>query len=256
MNEETRHVASARQARRCRNIGRGDAAKQKLVDAIRMLERAEIIDHNGHCSIRRDAGSLYINSGASVRGALTLEDIVGIDLDGNLVEGAAKPPLEFHIHSEIYRARPDVNAVFHTHPRWSTFLTMTGHAYKPVYAQGVLLGDMPVMDSPLSVNTKPMGEKLAASARARGRRRSSRRTASSWSARTSSNASPSPPMWRRTPTGNTWPCRSASPTSSARRSRRRAAKSSGRRTSSRRPGTIIIRNFLSHRSRVSPRSNK
>src|SRR5918994_6700968 len=138
------------------------AAKQKLVDAIRMLERAEIIDHNGHCSIRRDASSLYINSGASVRGALTVDDIVGIDFDGNLVEGTAKPPLEFHIHSEVYRARPDVNAVFHTHPKWSTFLTMTGHPFKAVYAQGVLLGDMPVMDSPLSVNTKPMGEKLAA----------------------------------------------------------------------------------------------
>jgi ribulose-5-phosphate 4-epimerase/fuculose-1-phosphate aldolase len=39
---------------------------------------------------------------------------------------------------------------------------MTGHPFKPVYAQGVLLGDMPVMDSPMSVNTKPMGEKLAA----------------------------------------------------------------------------------------------
>jgi L-fuculose-phosphate aldolase len=138
------------------------AAKQKLVDAIRMLERADIIDHNGHCSIRRDAGSLYINSGASMRGALTVDDIVGIDLDGSLVEGAAKPPLEFHIHSEVYRARPDVNAVFHTHPKWSTFLTMTGHTFKPVYAQGVLLGDMPVMDSPMSVNTKPMGERLAA----------------------------------------------------------------------------------------------
>ena len=137
-------------------------AKQKLVDAIRMLERADIIDHNGHCSIRRDGGSLYINSGASMRGALTVEDIVGIDLDGNLVEGTSKPPLEFHIHSEVYRARPDVQAVFHTHPKWSTFLTMTGHPFKPVYAQGVLLGDMPVMDSPLSVNTKPMGEKLAA----------------------------------------------------------------------------------------------
>src|ERR687898_2600731 len=138
------------------------AAKQKLVDAIRMLERAEIIDHNGHCSIRRDAGSLYINSGASVRGALTVEDIVGIDLDGNLVEGTAKPPLEFHIHSELYRARPDVNVVMHTHPRWSTFLTMVGAKFKPVYAQGVLLGDIPLLDSPLSVNTKPMGEKLAA----------------------------------------------------------------------------------------------
>jgi L-fuculose-phosphate aldolase len=137
-------------------------SKRRLADAIRMLEHAEIIDHNGHCSVRRDANSFYINSGASVRGAVTEGDIVGVDLDGNLIEGADKPPLEFHIHSEVYRARPDINAVFHTHPKWSTFLTMTGHIYKPVYAQGVLLGDMPVMDSPMSINTKPMGEKLAA----------------------------------------------------------------------------------------------
>jgi L-fuculose-phosphate aldolase len=136
--------------------------KQQLVDAIRMLERAGIIDHNGHCSARRDASSFYINSGASVRGALTVNDIVTVDLDGNLVEGSARPPLEFHIHSEVYRARPDVNAVMHTHPQWSTFLTMAGVKFKPVYAQGVLLGDIPLMDSPLSVNTKPMGEKLAA----------------------------------------------------------------------------------------------
>jgi ribulose-5-phosphate 4-epimerase/fuculose-1-phosphate aldolase len=136
--------------------------KQQLVDAIRMLERAEIIDHGGHCSARRDAGSFYINSGASVRGALTTDDIVIADLDGNLVEGTAKPPLEFYIHSEIYRARPDVNAVMHTHPRWSTLLSMVGAPYKPVYAQGVLLGDIPVMDSPLSVNNRAMGEKLAA----------------------------------------------------------------------------------------------
>jgi L-fuculose-phosphate aldolase len=127
-----------------------------------MLERAGIIDHNGHCSSRRDAGSFYINSGASVRGALTVDDIVTVDLDGTLVEGSARPPLEFHIHSEIYRARPDVHAVMHTHPQWSTFLTMVGERFKPVYAQGVLLGDIPLMDSPLSVNTKPMGEKLAA----------------------------------------------------------------------------------------------
>jgi len=136
--------------------------KQQLVDAIRMLERAGYIDHNGHASARRDAASFYINSGASVRGALTVGDIVSVDLDGNLVEGSAKPPLEYHIHSEIYRARPDVNAVMHTHPQWSTFLTMTGTPYLPVYAQGVLVGDMPVLDSVLSINTKPMGEALAA----------------------------------------------------------------------------------------------
>jgi ribulose-5-phosphate 4-epimerase/fuculose-1-phosphate aldolase len=135
--------------------------RQELVDAIRMLERAGFVDHSGHGSIRRDAAAFYINSGASVRGSLTVEDIVTVDLDGNLLEGAARPPLEFHIHSEIYRARPDVNAVLHLHPQWSTLLTMTAVKYEPVYAQGVLLGDLPVLDSPLSVNTKAMGQKLA-----------------------------------------------------------------------------------------------
>ena len=49
--------------------------KSALVDAIRMLERAGIIDHNGHCSARRDPGAFYINSGASVRGALDVGDL-------------------------------------------------------------------------------------------------------------------------------------------------------------------------------------
>jgi len=137
--------------------------KQQLADAIRMLARADIVDHSGHGSARRDGESFYINSAASARGALTADDIVTVDLDGNLIEGSARPPFEFHIHSEIYRVRPAVHAVMHTHPRWSTFLTMIGAKYRAVYAQGALLGDdIPLVDSPLSVNTRPMGEKVAA----------------------------------------------------------------------------------------------
>jgi L-fuculose-phosphate aldolase len=139
----------------------GHETRQQLVDAIRMLERTGIIDHNGHCSARRDSGSIYINSGASVRGSLTADDIVTIDLDGELLEGDVRPPLEFHLHTEIYRRRADVNAIAHTHPQWSTFLSMTGAPFKVVYAQASLLGEIPVMDSPLSINTKAMGEKLA-----------------------------------------------------------------------------------------------
>ena len=141
---------------------KAEEARQQLVDAIRMLASADIVDHSGHGSARRDGGSFYINSAASARGALTTDDIVTVDLDGNLVEGSARPPFEFHIHSEIYRIRPDVQAVVHTHPRWSTFLTMVGAPYRAVYAQGALLGDIPLLDSPLSVNTRPMGERVAA----------------------------------------------------------------------------------------------
>ena len=138
------------------------AIRQQLADAVRMLARAEIVDHSGHGSARRDAESFYINSGASTRGTLTAGDIVAIDLDGTIVEGGAKPPLEFHLHSAIYRARPDVHAVMHTHPRWSTLLTMVGAGYEVVYAQGALLGRVPVFDSPLSVNTRDIGERVAA----------------------------------------------------------------------------------------------
>ena len=134
---------------------------QDLADAIRMLEQAGIVDHSGHASVRRDTGSFYINSGASVRSTLTAADLVEVTLDGAVADGAARPPLEFHIHSEIYRARPDINVVMHGHPRWSTLLTMVGAVVRPVYAQGVLLGDIPAMDSPLSINTKSMGQQLA-----------------------------------------------------------------------------------------------
>lgn len=139
-----------------------ESLKQSLVDAIRMLERAEYIDHNGHASARRDETTFFINSGASVRSSLTTADIVCVDMDGTLVEGTAKPPLEFHLHAAIYRARPDVASVMHTHPKWSTFLTMTGTKYLPVYAQGSILGDVPVVDSPMSVNNRPMAERVVA----------------------------------------------------------------------------------------------
>jgi ribulose-5-phosphate 4-epimerase/fuculose-1-phosphate aldolase len=138
------------------------ASKRLLADAIRMLERADIIDYNGHCSLRLPGERMLINSGASVRGALDVADIVEVDFDGRPLDNGPSPPLEFHIHSEIYRARPDIGAIAHTHPKWSTFLTMVGARYKPVFAQGVLLGEIPLFDTPLSVNSKPMGEQLAA----------------------------------------------------------------------------------------------
>ena len=81
--------------------------KLQLVDCIRMLEAAEIIDYNGHCSIRAAENRILINTGACVRSKLTSADIVVVDMDGKLVEGTVNPPLEFHLHTGIYRARAD-----------------------------------------------------------------------------------------------------------------------------------------------------
>jgi L-fuculose-phosphate aldolase len=135
--------------------------KQQLVDCIRMLEQSDIIDYNGHASIRLDGGRMLINMGSCQRSRLTAADVCTIDMDGNVLEGNGKPPLEFHLHAGIYRARPDVEAVVHAHPKWSTYLTMVGESYKPVYAQGSLVWPMPVLDSPNSINNRRMADRLA-----------------------------------------------------------------------------------------------
>lgn len=135
--------------------------KQQLVDCIRMLEQSSIIDYNGHASTRAGDGRMYINIGSCQRSRLTTADICTIDFDGNVLEGDGKPPLEFHLHAGIYKARPDVEAIVHAHPKWSTFLSLTGHEYLPVYGQGSLVYPMPVLDSPRSINNPEMARRLA-----------------------------------------------------------------------------------------------
>lgn len=135
--------------------------KQQLVDCIRMLESSDIIDYNGHASTRAGDGRMFINIGTCQRSQLTTEDICTIDFDGNVLQGNGKPPLEFHLHAGIYTARPDVQAIVHAHPKWSTFLTMVGESYEPVYAQGTLIYPMPVLDSPRSINNPDMAKRLA-----------------------------------------------------------------------------------------------
>src|SRR5258708_34031006 len=108
--------------------------EQQVGGCIRMLEQSDIIDYNGHCSMRLD-DCVLINIGSCQRSRLTVDDICTIDLEANQIEGKGNAPLERHLHCGIYRVRSDVKAIVHAHPKWSTFLTMVGESYKPVYAQ-------------------------------------------------------------------------------------------------------------------------
>src|SRR5205809_1082199 len=145
-----------------RRVGAAAELKQQLVDCIRMLEQSDIIDYNGHCSVRLDDNRVLINIGSCQRSRLTADDICTIDLEANQLEGKGNAPLERHLHCGIYRVRPDVKAILHAHPKWSPFLTMVGESYKPVYAQGSLVYPVPLLDSPNSINNRAMADRLAA----------------------------------------------------------------------------------------------
>jgi ribulose-5-phosphate 4-epimerase/fuculose-1-phosphate aldolase len=138
-------------------------ARQMLADALSMLERAEVIDFNGHMSCRLPGTErVLINSGKSVRSHLTADDIIEIDMEGRPIGTDVVPPMEFHIHTEIYRRRPDVNSVAHTHPLWSTLFSMAGEAVQPVTMQAAVMGPIQLFPKTASINQKPLAEELAA----------------------------------------------------------------------------------------------
>lgn len=135
--------------------------RSELIQAISLLEKLGIIDFNGHFSTRLSDGNILINTGASVRCNLTNADFVIVDKYGDISEGDPKPPAELPLHLAIYESRTDVDSIVHCHPRWSTLLSSSGQNYQVTMPQGALLGNVPLFDSPMSVNNSKIAAAVA-----------------------------------------------------------------------------------------------
>lgn len=98
-----------------------------------MAQACRILALNGHQDLTlghvsaRLPGTEIIYMKRKGRGLdeITPDDIIAIDLDGNLVEGEGEVHLEYPVHTEVYRRRPDVGAVIHTHSPYATALAAT-----------------------------------------------------------------------------------------------------------------------------------
>jgi L-fuculose-phosphate aldolase len=105
-----------------------DEIKQKLILAGKVLVIQGQDDFTrGHISMRLpDNPSLFFMKPHSVGlDEITMDNILTIDVEGNVVAGTARRHSEVYIHSEIFKARPDVNSVLHTHPTYSIALSAT-----------------------------------------------------------------------------------------------------------------------------------
>src|SRR6201981_1663139 len=94
----------------------------------------------GHISFRLpDNPNLFFMKAHSIGlDEITTQNILTIDLDGNVVAGTARRHSEVYIHSEIFKARPDVNCVIHTHPAFSIAMSATGRGLKCYSQPGAL----------------------------------------------------------------------------------------------------------------------
>jgi L-fuculose-phosphate aldolase len=100
--------------------------KERLVWAGKVLVGEGQDDFTrGHISFRLpDDPSLFFMKPHSIGlDEITVDNILTIDLDGKVVAGTARRHSEVYIHSEIFKVRPDVQCVLHTHPPYSIALS-------------------------------------------------------------------------------------------------------------------------------------
>ncbi len=109
-------------------------AIEELVIANRILDNRGIIDAYGHVSIRHPGNpNRYLMARAIAPGIITAGDIMEFDLDSNPIDRQGRSMfVERFIHGEIYKVRPDVNAVIHTHSMGVIPFSVTQTPLRPV----------------------------------------------------------------------------------------------------------------------------
>ncbi|MDW6003227.1 L-ribulose-5-phosphate 4-epimerase [Vibrio mangrovi] len=104
------------------------ALKQKVLEANLKLPRYGLVTFTwGNVSeIDRTTGVIAIKPSGVEYDAMTVDDIVVVDLEGNLVEGKLSPSSDTATHLEIYKAFPQVGGIVHTHSRHATIWAQAG----------------------------------------------------------------------------------------------------------------------------------
>lgn len=144
-----------------------ETLRLQIAICTRIMNMEGLIDYSGHVSARVPDGSgIVIQSFDDSRAALGPDDLLICDFDGNVIDGPKDkaPPREVFIHTEIMKARPDVNAVGHFHPETATMFTLVeDRPLVPVKNHAARwMGGIPVHPDPGHINSVESGQALAA----------------------------------------------------------------------------------------------
>lgn len=135
-------------------------------------ERVYVTSHGGNLSCRLDDNLLLITPTRVYKGNLRAEDLLVIDLSGNVVEGSMKPSGETPMYLNFFKERPDINSVIHCHPPFTNAFAITkgrNWLMRPIFPETVVeVGPVPIvpygepLTQRLADNFKPFLQKYNA----------------------------------------------------------------------------------------------
>ena len=140
-----------------------DAKKMVYQTAIRLNEVNLIRLSAGNISYRTQDGMVAITPSGVPYNVMTPEDIVVIDLEGNIVnaEENCRPSSEYLLHTSIFKHLPDVNAVIHTHSYYAITFAALGRELPPICIELLVTGG-PIPVAPYALpGTIEVGENAA-----------------------------------------------------------------------------------------------
>jgi L-fuculose-phosphate aldolase len=114
----------------------------------RLYARGYTASNDGNISVRLDAGRLIMTPTSVCKGFMTPDMMCITDLDGRKIAGDRNPSSEMQMHLEVYRQRPEVQAVVHAHPPIATGFAVAGIPLdRAVLAEVVTtLGSVPIAE--------------------------------------------------------------------------------------------------------------
>ena len=136
--------------------------RSNIATASRVMYREGVVEGFGHISARIPGTQTFLMPRRMSPALVTEADILLMNVEGDVLEGNGMPNTEFHIHSSIYKMRPDVGSVAHTHSPMATVLSNFGKQLRYLNNHACVFGDgVPIFNEVGHINTVKLGEDMA-----------------------------------------------------------------------------------------------